>query len=190
VGARRPTARVKANRLNAKISSGPRTREGKSRSSRNAFVDGMSTLNSDTPAVRALSEALLADMISPENDPRQIDALTNFARAQAQVVILQSALNCAHERLRNQEKTCRTSTDLDAGLSAIYQQGALLISLGVKLTITREQLEDLEAYVKFVHRLARRSKTTRANSVSRLQVYQRRALAARRRAAKAPDDAS
>ena len=187
MGARRPTARVRANRLNAKKSTGPKTPEGKRVSSRNSFVDGLSVLNADTPAVKALSQSLLEDLVTPHTSENQIDALANLASKHAQVIIIQSALNNAYERLNHDEETKRTSTELDADFIALNKQRALLIALGEKPSISRRQMLNLEDTIKFVRLLAR-SKKSRATSVSRLQHYRARAIARRRQAAVVVDD--
>lgn len=188
MGARRPTARVKANRVNARLSTGPRTPQGKSASSRNAYVDGLSVLNAETPAVRALGLELLKDMVTPNTEAGEIGALTNLANSQAQVNIIQGALNRAYEALQNHEKLNRTSTDLDASLIVLHKQAELIFALGMRPKISRRQLLDLEESVKFIRRLAR-SKNSRAASVPRLQRYKKSALAQRRRAAEAADSA-
>ena len=187
MGARRPTARVRANRLNAKKSTGPKTPEGKRISSRNSFVDGLSIFNADTTAVKALSQSLLEDLVTPHMNESEIDALTNLASKQAQVIIIQSALNEAYELLHHHEKTKRTSTKLDADLIALHKQRTLLIALGEKPSISQRQMLDLEDTIKFVRRLAR-SKKSRATSVSRIQRYWARAIAHRRHAAEVVDD--
>lgn len=186
MGARRPTARVKANRLNARLSTGPRTPQGKSASSQNAYVDGLSVLNADTPAVRTLGLELLKDMVTPNTEPGEIGALTILANSQAQVIIIQGALNRAYEGLQNHEKLNRTSTDLDASLIVFHKQAELIFALGVRPNISRRQFLDLEESVKFIRRLAR-SKNSCSASVPRLQRYLKSALTQRRRAAEAAD---
>ena len=81
----RPSARVRANRLNAKRSTGPRTRSGKARVSQNAFKHGLSipaaVLSAYAPEIEKYLSELVDDTAS---DAVKLEAAA-FAQAQVDV---------------------------------------------------------------------------------------------------------
>jgi hypothetical protein len=77
---------IKANRENAKRSTGPRTAAGRLKSSRNSFRHGLSLPLSFDPAAAAKADQI-AQMVLPENaEDARIMAATEFAQAQAELL--------------------------------------------------------------------------------------------------------
>jgi hypothetical protein len=78
------TAQQKANRANAKLSTGPRTAAGKAAACRNALKHGLSTSNLLDPGARTKNDALAAHILG-EGDPTLLPLAKDVARAQFQL---------------------------------------------------------------------------------------------------------
>ena len=81
----RPSARVRANRLNAKRSTGPRTRSGKARVSQNAFKHGLSIPAAVLPAYAPEIEKYLAELVDVTASEGVKSVAEAFAQAQVDV---------------------------------------------------------------------------------------------------------
>jgi len=81
---------IKANRENAKRSTGPRTAAGRLKSSRNSLRHGLSLPLTFDPAAAAKADQI-AQMLVPEN--ANVMAATEFAQAQAELLRIGSVRN-------------------------------------------------------------------------------------------------
>ena len=81
----RPSARVRANRLNAKRSTGPKTRCGKARVSQNAFKHGLSIPAAVLPTYAPEIEKYLAELVDDTAPEAVKSAAEAFAQAQVDV---------------------------------------------------------------------------------------------------------
>jgi hypothetical protein len=80
------SARARANRRNAKASTGPRTADGKAHSARNALRHGLNVPVSAQPALIE-DVARLAHLIAGDNpDPVRLEMLREIAEAQVDIV--------------------------------------------------------------------------------------------------------
>lgn len=81
----RPSARVRANRANAKLSTGPKSREGKARAAQNAYRHGLSIPAGMLPECSPAVASYVAQLIG-EGAPDQVRAAAiEFAEAQVDV---------------------------------------------------------------------------------------------------------
>ncbi len=81
----RPSARVRANRLNAKCSTGPKTRRGKERVSQNALKHGLSIPAAVLPAYAPEIEKYLAELVDDTACEAVKFQAAAFAQAQVDV---------------------------------------------------------------------------------------------------------
>lgn len=75
-------AKIRANRANARASTGPKTAAGRRRSSRNALRHGLNLPVYLDPALFPEVEALAHDIAGPDNDPAVLNAARCVAEAQ------------------------------------------------------------------------------------------------------------
>jgi hypothetical protein len=77
--------RRRANKANAKASTGPRTAAGKARSARNAYRHGLNLPIASEPALLPAVEALAQRIAGPAADPARLDRARRIAEADAQL---------------------------------------------------------------------------------------------------------
>ena len=74
--------KIKANRANARGSTGPKTARGRARAARNAFCHGLSLPACSDPALSEEVEALAREMAGPEANARIEELARRVAEAQ------------------------------------------------------------------------------------------------------------
>lgn len=77
----RPSARVRANRANAKKSTGPRTKEGKSTASRNAFKYGLSVSSSSRVRPDDVVQKIAQSIAGEDASAQRLRAAMDIAEA-------------------------------------------------------------------------------------------------------------
>jgi hypothetical protein len=82
----RLSARVRANRRNARRSTGPRTSEGKSRVAKNAVQHGLAIPVTTDPALADASERLARIIAGHDVDPARLEGARRVAEAQIDVL--------------------------------------------------------------------------------------------------------
>lgn len=100
----RVSARVRANRLNAKRSTGPKTNEGKARASKNAFKHGLSIPVGDFPDYSADIQAVLEQLIEDDASDEAKTAATEIAEAQIDINRVRHARVALYEEPKAREK--------------------------------------------------------------------------------------
>jgi hypothetical protein len=81
----RSTARIRANRTNARRSTGPKSRQGKDRSARNSFKHGLSVQAGKLPEYSPRVEAYVAELVGEEASDELKVAAVSFAEAQVDI---------------------------------------------------------------------------------------------------------
>jgi hypothetical protein len=81
---------IAANRANAKLSTGPKTMVGKSKSCRNAFRHGLSRPVRDDPLVLAKVDAIALALASGEGNEDRLKPAAEFAMAQIELLRIRS----------------------------------------------------------------------------------------------------
>ena len=72
----------RANRGNAKLSTGPKTAAGRARVAQNALSHGLNVPISSDPAVSALAQAIASRIAGPNADEQMLDRALQIAEAQ------------------------------------------------------------------------------------------------------------
>ena len=94
------TGRVAANRKNAKKSTGPRTRRGKSRASRNALQHGLEKVNFGIAGLSKKVQRLAKKICQDDSDPFRSEQAVIIAESQILIARVRAARVAALERPR------------------------------------------------------------------------------------------
>jgi hypothetical protein len=171
-----------ANRANSRLSTGPRTRSGKARSSQNARRQGLSVPVSRDPAFALEIDDLVRELTRNMEDRKFDELLSRFAEVQIELIRIRRARNrviaaafadSSYEPRRAFAERAKLSLDLKRG-SIPFEANAVIRAL---------YPESLGEF-KYVSILADFSKRLAA-----FERYERRALSRRRRAIRALDSA-
>ena len=87
----RPSARARANRRNARRSTGPKTPPGKARVALNALRRGLAVAVTADPALGAEIEGLARAIAGPDADPLRLERGRRIAEAQIDVLRVRRA---------------------------------------------------------------------------------------------------
>jgi hypothetical protein len=116
----RVSARVRANRLNAKRSTGPKSTEGKARSAKNSFKHGLSIPVGDLPDFSGDIQAVLEQLIDNNASDDAKVAATEIAEAQVDINRVRHARASLYENPEAREKKL-TSHELDKNLRLMHR---------------------------------------------------------------------
>jgi hypothetical protein len=171
----RPSARARANRRNARRSSGPKTPAGKARVALNALRHGLAVAVTADPALGAEIERLARAVAGPDADPLRLEGARRIAEAQIDVLRVRRARYAmlADPSGRVTKPSARQLIDaakrlLRGGAAEESFEAVLLAPRGVKAQGAPPTLEDgVEAL---------------AGELARLDRYERRALSRRKSA--------
>lgn len=101
----RLSARARANRLNAKRSTGPRTAAGKARVAENAFSHGLAVPITQTPGVEARIEEMARVIAGEGAEAGRLELARRVAEAQLDLVRIQEARRRLFEDPKARHKT-------------------------------------------------------------------------------------
>ena len=188
MGRRRPPPRIKANRLNAKKSTGPRTSVGKKRSSQNAILHGFAAQNSGiaySPEVECFAQMLCAG----DDRADVLEAARELAAAQMQLNSIRR-----YRLILKQLKVDGLLTLMPA--STLLEDPIIMDFTGFVLTGEPRELgvpdkKDYKLYnriINFIYQQARRSKDPEIEGL-KLGRYERVALRRRHAAVERFDEA-
>jgi hypothetical protein len=187
----RVSARTRANRANAKRSTGPKTKEGLNRSARNAHRHGLSIpagiLPEYSPAVNAYIELIVGESASKELRAAArvfAEAQTDIDRVRRARLALYADEDARTKKLpvREQLKTAIGLLDLQERIEAIpddqrpiyeLREGLLAVQEFLATFRLRPEVPTLEAGMDVL-----------ASKLAKLWRYERRALSRRSKAAK------
>ena len=82
---------IAANRANAKRSTGPKTAAGRAKSSRNAYLHGLSCALRLAPSEPAKVDAIVAALVTDQANKERLDSAFEFARAQLELLRIRTA---------------------------------------------------------------------------------------------------
>jgi hypothetical protein len=188
MGRKRLPPRIRANRLNARKSTGPRTEAGKKRSSQNAILHGLSAQQSSEPLSPEVEE-FAQFLIEGDEGPEVLDAARELAQAQRDLNLIRH-YRLILKRLKQQ------------GLSMPLPESELrnhpVICELIDFVTSREphylgvpDKKDLRLYdrvINFIYRENRQSKDPERESM-KLDRYEKLALRRRRIAIAKLDEA-
>jgi hypothetical protein len=95
------SAKIAANRANARKSRGPRTAAGKAEASRNAWRHGLSTISRLNPAMSDEIERMATDVCGGEHDPQLREQALIFAENTVLLRFVRTEMIAVIERLRD-----------------------------------------------------------------------------------------
>ena len=174
-----PTApRVAANRRNARKSTGPKSRAGKSRTARNARRHGLATSIWSDPQLSAATEALARELAGPAASPE----LRNLARDAAAGHIAVDRVRRARHRLMVQQLSApvpiptasRTARQHVRDLIELDERWSQDLYIPWRLRGITQIPQGAERFALMISNLARR--------LAALERYERRATSRRKRA--------
>jgi hypothetical protein len=174
-----PTARqVAANRRNARNSTGPKSRAGKSRTARNARRHGLATSIWSDPQLAAATEALTRELAGPAANPE----LRNLARDAAAGHIAVERVRRARHRLMVQQlsdpvlipTTSRAARQHVRDLIELDERRSQDLYIPWRLRTAARIPEGAEKFALAIANLARR--------LAALERYERRTMSRRKRA--------
>jgi hypothetical protein len=158
--------RLKANRENARASTGPRTADGKARSSRNARRHGLNISVLSDQALAADVEALAHDIAGVDAGPKLLDLARDLAEAQIELSRVRRA---RHDVLLN---LLSHSNGLRADEGETPPQRSNI--LAQVAAILAPELAAFDRYER--HALSRRRRAIRAFDAARVTSYWKQTL--------------
>jgi hypothetical protein len=174
----RLSARVRANRRNARRSTGPRTSEGKSRVAKNAVQHGLAIPVTADPALADASERLARVIAGHDVDPARLEAARRVAEAQIDLLRVRRV----RVALLNDPRAQAKEPSVRQVIHTLKQLDSELFRAGRKLDETGKIVAPAVNGVK-----ARGEPLTLAEGLdilaaelSRLDRYERRALSRRK----------
>ena len=178
----RPSARVRANRQNALRSTGPKTALGKARSSRNALLHGLcAPAPFSDQELEPLAEVIADGDASPEimrlaRCVAEADATARQVRRLRAV-----AFECLVKDNSTDKSLMKGAPSVDPVTAAISDPNGRSDIRGV--TLAGAKLLRIQAWaIRVTDRLQKKEAAAVARRVHRLDLYEKRALALRRRA--------
>jgi hypothetical protein len=127
--------RIKANRRNAKSSTGPRTARGKSLASRNAFRHGLASVTLPVPKVSPQIELLAKAICGKGASQEQYELALNVAESQLMAFKVRAARAEVIERMRN-VKVAQKEKKQDFPTAEEYAEGLLALERGKARPLT------------------------------------------------------
>ena len=175
----RLSARVRANRRNARRSTGPRTSEGKSRVAKNAVQHGLAIPVTTDPALADASERLARVIAGHDVDPARLEGARRVAEAQIDLLRVRRV----RVALLNDPRARVKEPSVRQGIHTLKQLNSALFRAGRKLgetgKIVARAVNGVNARQGEPLTLAE-GLDVLAVELSRLDRYERRALSRRK----------
>jgi hypothetical protein len=168
---------LRANRANAKLSTGPKTASGKARSAQNALRHGLNIPTLSDPALAPLAEAIARRIAGHDTDAETLDRARRIAEAQVdlervrtyrQKMLIREIENLDHRPLRVSKVQARLLAKQDQVSHILGRQ----FFVGGIEKVTPNPLSDEQKLVAILEE--------RAREIATLDRYERRALSRRK----------
>jgi hypothetical protein len=170
----------RANRANAKSSTGPKTASGKARSAQNALRHGLNVSTLSDPALAPLAEAIARRIAGPDTDAETLDRARRIAEAEVDLervrayrrrMIIREIENPDYQPPRVGKRQALLLAKQDQVSRALGRQ---FVFRGIEEIASPKPLSDEQKLVAILE--------ARAREIAALDRYERRALSRRKAA--------